>query len=221
MSSLLTLTKCTVIVPPATTILQDVSFSCGAGTITSLVGRSGSGKSTILRCIAGLQPYQGSITVNGVAQESVPTNQRNIGWVDQDSTLLPHLTVAQNIALPLQFRKQSKAMISQKVQHTMEQFGISHIATRKPSQISGGEQQRTAIARAIIYTPKILLLDEPFGALDAITKSELIEWIQPILNQHTITTLLVTHDLAEADYLSSQRITLKGGTVIRATPSVT
>lgn len=195
------------------TILQDITFSLEQNQILSVIGPSGAGKSTILRCLAGFQQYTGTITLNRTDLATVPIHQRNIGLVEQQSTLLPHLTVFENIALPLQFRKLTKPEIIRKVTDLLQRFGIAVLAQRLPQQISGGEQQRVAIARALIYQPSLLLLDEPFGALDALWRYDLLTWLKTTLAEQPIPTLFVTHDQREARFISSDVLCLVNGQI--------
>lgn len=195
------------------TILQDISFDLKKNELLSIIGPSGAGKSTLLHCIAGFQDYAGTITLNGIDLAAIPIQQRNIGLVEQHSTLLPHLTAFENIALPLQFRKLPKIEITKKVTALLEQFGINNLSARLPQQISGGEQQRVAIARALIYEPQLLLLDEPFGSLDALWRYDLLTWLKATLVEQPIPTLFVTHDQREARFISQQVLCLVNGSI--------
>lgn len=191
-------------------ILQDMSFSIDTD-VLSIIGPSGAGKSTLLHCLAGIQAYTGTITLNGLNLSTIPIQQRNIGFVTQQSTLLPHLTVFENIALPLQFRKLAKPAITQRVNDLLDRFGMTILAKRLPQNISGGELRRVMLARALIYQPDILLLDEPFAGVDRITQVELVQWLKQILQHNRLLTLYVTHDITEARYVSEQVLVLEGG----------
>ena len=191
-------------------ILTDVSFQLDKD-IISMIGPSGAGKSTLLHAIAGIQPYTGTIELNGLDLATVPLAQRNIGFVTQHSTLLPHLTVFKNIALPLQLRKLPASAITEKVSALLHRFGMSELAERLPQQLSGGEQQRVSIARALIFQPSLLLLDEPFGALDALWRYDLLTWLKATLAAQPIPTLFVTHDQREARFISTAVLCLSQG----------
>ena len=195
-------------------VLDNIEFTVESGEIVSVIGRSGSGKSTLLRSLAGLQPHSGTLHIHNTNYTQTPANKRNIGWVDQASTLLPHLSISQNIELPLKLHKVATAQRHTQVADLLEQFNISHLAHNRPHHISGGEQQRVALARAIIYAPQLLLLDEPFGALDAITRFDLTTWLNGILAEYKITTLLVTHDIREAQRLTKRALVLDHGSLI-------
>lgn len=195
------------------TILSDVFFSIDATETIAIIGSSGSGKTTLLRCIAGLQPYDGSITFNDQPFEKIPTEQRGIGFVDQRLNLFPHLTVFQNIAYPLRIRKISKSEIAERVNSLLEEFKIIHTAKQLPQTLSGGEQQRVALARSLIYNPQLLLLDEPFGGLDALLRYDLIMWLKNILVKYHLPTLLVTHDIREAQVLAKRAVILLNGKI--------
>lgn len=195
------------------TILSNVSFTIDATETITIIGSSGSGKTTLLRCIAGLQSYDGSITFNNQPFEKIPPEQRNIGFVDQRLNLFPHLTVFQNISYPLRIRKISKSEITERVHSLLEEFKIVHTATQLPQTLSGGEQQRVALARSLIYNPQLLLLDEPFGGLDALLRYDLIMWLKNILAKYHLPTLVVTHDIREAKALSKRAAVLLNGKI--------
>ncbi|MBU0671161.1 MAG: ATP-binding cassette domain-containing protein [Patescibacteria group bacterium] len=180
-------------------ILKNISFATEKN--LAIVGPSGSGKTTLLRCVAGLQDYQGSILFNDKKIDNTPTKNRNIGMVTQDLALFPHLSVFENIAFPLKIRKNNKQTISEKVNNILIRFRIKDLAERLPQEISGGEQQRTALARAIIYKPDLLLLDEPFAQLDAELRNDLLHWLKDVLNKEKILTLFVTHNIEEAEFI--------------------
>ncbi|MFA5994881.1 MAG: ABC transporter ATP-binding protein [Patescibacteria group bacterium] len=184
-------------------ILQDVSFDLFTPEIISIIGPSGSGKSTLLRSIASWQKYSGNIILSS----------KIIGWVEQQSTLFPHLTVFENIAYPLKIRHISKNDLQKKVTALLERFGITDLAKRLPQQLSGGEQQRVSIARALIYEPNLLLLDEPFGSLDALWKYDMLNWLKNVLHERPIPTLFVTHDQREARFISNRVICLANGNI--------
>ena len=159
--------------------LDNVDFVVPAGSLTALLGPSGSGKSTLLRAIAGLdQPDSGTVTINGRDVTDVPPQRRDIGFVFQHYAAFKHLTVRDNVAFGLKIRKKSKAEIKEKVDNLLEVVGLAGFQTRYPNQLSGGQRQRMALARALAVDPKVLLLDEPFGALDAKVREDLRAWLR-------------------------------------------
>ncbi len=179
--------------------LDHVDFAVPAGSLTALLGPSGSGKSTLLRTIAGLdQPDSGSVTINGRQVTRVPPQRRGIGFVFQHYAAFKHLTVRDNVAYGLKIRKRPKSEVKAKVDNLLEVVGLSGFAGRYPNQLSGGQRQRMALARALAVDPEVLLLDEPFGALDAKVREDLRAWLRRLHDEVHVTTVLVTHDQAEA-----------------------
>jgi sulfate/thiosulfate transport system ATP-binding protein len=179
--------------------LDNVDFEVPAGSLTALLGPSGSGKSTLLRAIAGLDlPDTGTITINGHDVTHIPPQRRGIGFVFQHYAAFKHLTVRDNVAFGLKIRKRPKAEIKDKVDNLLEVVGLSGFQTRYPNQLSGGQRQRMALARALAVDPQVLLLDEPFGALDAKVREDLRAWLRRLHDEVHVTTVLVTHDQAEA-----------------------
>jgi sulfate transport system ATP-binding protein len=179
--------------------LDNVDFEVPSGSLTALLGPSGSGKSTLLRAIAGLDlPDTGSITINGRDVTHVPPQRRGIGFVFQHYAAFKHLTVRDNVAFGLKIRKRPKAEIKEKVDNLLEVVGLAGFQTRYPNQLSGGQRQRMALARALAVDPQVLLLDEPFGALDAKVREDLRAWLRRLHDEVHVTTVLVTHDQAEA-----------------------
>jgi sulfate/thiosulfate transport system ATP-binding protein len=179
--------------------LDNVDFEVPSGSLTALLGPSGSGKSTLLRAIAGLdQPDTGTITINGRDVTQVPPQRRGIGFVFQHYAAFKHLTVRDNVAFGLKIRKRPKAEIKEKVDNLLEVVGLAGFQTRYPNQLSGGQRQRMALARALAVDPQVLLLDEPFGALDAKVREDLRAWLRRLHDEVHVTTVLVTHDQAEA-----------------------
>ena len=179
--------------------LDHVDFVVPTGSLTALLGPSGSGKSTLLRTIAGLdQPDTGTVTIGGHDVTRVPPQRRGIGFVFQHYAAFKHMTVRDNVAYGLKIRKQPKAEIKTKVDHLLEVVGLSGFQNRYPNQLSGGHRQRMALARALAVDPEVLLLDEPFGALDAKVREDLRAWLRRLHDEVHVTTVLVTHDQAEA-----------------------
>ncbi|OBK87220.1 sulfate/molybdate ABC transporter ATP-binding protein [Mycolicibacter sinensis] len=179
--------------------LDNVDFTVPSGSLTALLGPSGSGKSTLLRAIAGLDhPDSGTVTINGVDVTGVPPQRRGIGFVFQHYAAFKHMTVRDNVAYGLKIRKRPKSEVKEKVDNLLEVVGLSGFQTRYPNQLSGGQRQRMALARALAVDPQVLLLDEPFGALDAKVREDLRAWLRRLHEDVHVTTVLVTHDQAEA-----------------------
>ncbi len=179
--------------------LDNVDFEVPSGSLTALLGPSGSGKSTLLRAIAGLDlPDTGTITINGRDVTHIPPQRRGIGFVFQHYAAFKHLTVRDNVAFGLKIRKRPKSEIKAKVDNLLEVVGLSGFQTRYPNQLSGGQRQRMALARALAVDPEGLLLDEPFGALDAKVREDLRAWLRRLHDEVHVTTVLVTHDQSEA-----------------------
>jgi sulfate/thiosulfate transport system ATP-binding protein len=179
--------------------LDHVDFVVPDGSLTALLGPSGSGKSTLLRTIAGLdQPDSGTITIGGQDVTGLPPQRRGIGFVFQHYAAFKHLTVRDNVAYGLKIRKRPKPEIKEKVDNLLEVVGLAGFQSRYPNQLSGGQRQRMALARALAIDPQVLLLDEPFGALDAKVREDLRAWLRRLHDEVHVTTVLVTHDQAEA-----------------------
>src|ERR1700727_842861 len=179
--------------------LDNVDFEVPAGSLTALLGPSGSGKSTLLRAIAGLdQPDTGTITIDGRDVTKEPPQRRGIGFVFQHYAAFKHLTVRDNVGFGLKIRRRPKAEIKKKVDDLLEVVGLSGLQNRYPNQLSGGQRQRMALARALAVDPRVLLLDEPFGALDAKVREDLRAWLRRLHDEVHVTTVLVTHDQSEA-----------------------
>ena len=201
--------------------LDNVDFTVPAGSLTALLGPSGSGKSTLLRAIAGLDtPDTGTITINGVDVTGVPPQRRGIGFVFQHYAAFKHLTVRDNVAFGLKIRKLPKSEIADKVDNLLEVVGLAGFQTRYPNQLSGGQRQRMALARALAVDPQVLLLDEPFGALDAKVREDLRAWLRRLHDEVHVTTVLVTHDQAEALDVADRIAVLNKGRIEQiGTPS--
>jgi sulfate transport system ATP-binding protein len=179
--------------------LHDVSLEIPSGSLTALLGPSGSGKSTLLRVIAGLEvPDTGSVVIDDQDATGLPPQKRGIGFVFQHYAAFKHMTVFQNVAFGLSVRKRPKAEIEERVNELLGIVGLAGYAKRYPSQLSGGQRQRMALARALAVEPSVLLLDEPFGALDANVRAELRSWLRRLHDEVHVTTVLVTHDQEEA-----------------------
>jgi sulfate transport system ATP-binding protein len=181
------------------TALQDVSLEVPEGSLTALLGPSGSGKSTLLRVIAGLEaPDAGVVCLEGADVTGVPAQKRGIGFVFQHYAAFKHMTVRENVAFGPKVRKRPKAEVREKVDELLALVGLDGFAERYPNQLSGGQRQRMALARALAVEPRVLLLDEPFGALDANVRAELRAWLRRLHERVPVTTVLVTHDQEEA-----------------------
>ena len=179
--------------------LDDVSLEIPSGALTALLGPSGGGKSTLLRIIAGLeQPDAGTVEIAGADATSLPPQRRNVGFVFQHYAAFKHMTVFKNVAFGLEIRKRPKAEVRKKVNELLELVHIEKFADRLPSELSGGQRQRMALARALAVEPEVLLLDEPFGALDAQVRKELRAWLRRLHDEVHVTTVFVTHDQEEA-----------------------
>src|SRR5207342_1041847 len=179
-----------------------------------LLGPSGSGKSTILRIIAGLEVADtGSVVLTGEDATRLPVQERGVGFVFQHYALFRHMTVRDNIAFGLKVRKLPRAEIRVRVDELLELVQLSGYAGRYPSQLSGGQRQRVALARALAPRPKVLLLDEPFGALDARVRQELRRWLDDLHRELGVTSLLVTHDQQEAFEVADQVVVMRAGGV--------
>jgi sulfate transport system ATP-binding protein len=202
--------------------IEDVSFEIASGELTALLGPSGSGKSTLLRIIAGLEKADaGRVTLNAEDSTHLPARNRGIGFVFQHYALFRHMTVRQNIAFGLEIRKVPRDQVRTRVDELLELVRMPGYADRYPSQLSGGQRQRVALARALAPRPAVLLLDEPFGALDAKVREELRAWLRSLHEAVHVTTLIVTHDQQEAFGLADQVIVLNRGRVEQVGPPQT
>jgi sulfate/thiosulfate transport system ATP-binding protein len=194
--------------------LTDVSVQIPTGSLTALLGPSGGGKSTLLRVIAGLEkPDSGLVEIEGRDATQLPAQDRGVGFVFQHYAAFKHLSVARNIAFGLEIRKRPKAEIAQKVGELLELVHLEQFAHRYPAQLSGGQRQRMALARALAVEPQVLLLDEPFGALDAQVRKELRAWLRRLHDQVHVTTVFVTHDQEEAMEVADSIVVMADGKV--------
>jgi sulfate transport system ATP-binding protein len=199
--------------------LDGVSIAVEDGSLTALLGPSGSGKSTLLRVIAGLEaPDAGSVFIAGRDATAVPPQKRGIGFVFQHYAAFKHMTVRENVAFGLRVRRRPKAEIVAKVDELLGIVGLDGYQSRYPAQLSGGQRQRMALARALAVEPEVLLLDEPFGALDANVRAELREWLRRLHDEVHVTTVLVTHDQEEAMEVADRIVVLNRGRVEQEGP---
>lgn len=193
---------------------DDVSFGIEKGKLVALLGPSGSGKTTILRMLAGLEHQDdGNITINGHIVNDQSVQERGIGFVFQSYALFPYYTVHDNIAYGMKVRKKSKQEIDQKVEELLQLVDLPGLGNRFPSQLSGGQRQRVAFARALAIEPQVLLLDEPFAAIDAKVRKELRRWLKEMIEQVGITSIFVTHDQDEAVEVADEIIVTNEGRV--------
>ena len=194
--------------------LDDVSLDIPSGTLTALLGPSGSGKSTLLRAIAGLEDLDGgSVVIAGHDVTHLPPQRRGIGFVFQHYAAFKHLTVRDNVAFGLTIRKRPKPEITKRVDDLLEVVGLAGFQHRYPAQLSGGQRQRMALARALAVDPQVLLLDEPFGALDAKVRDDLRRWLRRLHDEVHVTTVLVTHDQEEALDVADRIAVLNAGRI--------
>jgi sulfate/thiosulfate transport system ATP-binding protein len=201
------------------TALDDVSVEVEAGSLTALLGPSGSGKSTLLRVIAGLErPDAGRVCLEGRDVTGVAPQQRGVGFVFQHYAAFKHMTVAENVAFGLRIRRRPRAEIGQRVAELLELVQLSRLGDRYPAQLSGGQRQRMGLARALAVDPKVLLLDEPFGALDARVRKELRGWLRRLHDETHTTTVIVTHDQEEAMDVADHIVVMNGGRIEQIAP---
>jgi sulfate transport system ATP-binding protein len=196
------------------TAVDDVSFTVESGQLVALLGPSGSGKSTILRMIAGLeQPDKGHVYITGDLATHQSVQQRNVGFVFQHYALFKHMTVFENVAFGLRVRGRPRREVKERVGRLLELIQLQAFAKRYPAQMSGGQRQRVALARALAPEPRVLLLDEPFGALDAQVRVELRDWLRKLHEEVHVTSVFVTHDQQEALEVSDTLVILNKGKV--------
>lgn len=196
--------------------LKRVNLEIKNGSFVALLGPSGSGKSTLLRVMAGLEnPDSGRVWLSGQDATFIKLQQREIGFVFQNYALFPHLTVTENISFGLDIRNIDESLKKQRVQELIQLVQLERFANRYPMQLSGGQRQRVALARALAIEPKVLLLDEPFAALDAKIRKQLRQWLRALHNQLSLTTVFVTHDHQEALELAHEIVVLERGQIIQ------
>ena len=194
--------------------LDKVSVAVAGGSLTAQLGPSGSGKSTLLRVIAGLeQPDEGDVLILGERATGLPPQRRQVGFVFQHYAAFKHMTVGQNVAFGLKIRKRPKLEIRNKVEELLDLVQLHGLADRYPQQLSGGQRQRMALARALAVEPRVLLLDEPFGALDARVRKELRAWLRRLHDDVHVTTVLVTHDQEEAMDVADRIVLMNEGRI--------
>jgi sulfate/thiosulfate transport system ATP-binding protein len=192
--------------------LEDVSLDVPSGSLTALLGPSGSGKSTLLRIIAGLEwPDTGEVLISGQDATAVAPQKRGVGFVFQHYAAFKHMTVRDNVAFGLRIRKRPKAEVRERVDQLLGLVQLREFGHRYPAQLSGGQRQRMALARALAPEPRVLLLDEPFGALDARVRAELRDWLRRLHDEVHVTTVFVTHDQEEAMEVADQIAVLDHG----------
>ena len=209
-------------------VLRDISLVLEEGTCTALLGRSGSGKTTLLRMVNALvQPTSGVVSVHGERVSGIHDEatlialRRGIGYVIQETGLFPHMTIERNAALALELAGSSRQESSRRARELLELAGLEFEAVREryPWQLSGGQRQRVGLARALALDPRVLLMDEPFGALDPLTRAEMQTMLKRLLDQIKKTVLIVTHDLEEALYLADRIVFLADGEIVADMPS--
>lgn len=193
---------------------DNVSFGVEKGRLVALLGPSGSGKTTLLRMIAGLEtPNAGDIYIDGQRMNDIPAAKRGIGFVFQNYALFRYMTVFDNVAFGLELQKVPKAQIRERVMELLELTGLSGMEKRYPNQLSGGQRQRVAFARALAPNPQVLLLDEPFAAIDAKVRTELRSWLKEMVEKLGITSIFVTHDQDEAVEVADEIIITNHGRI--------
>jgi len=194
--------------------LDDVSVDIPSGSLTALLGPSGGGKTTLLRVIAGLEtPDSGEVEIAGTNSTQLPPQRRNVGFVFQHYAAFKHMPVFNSVAFGLSIRHRPKADIKKRVTELLELVHIEHLADRYPAQLSGGQRQRMALARALAVEPEVLLLDEPFGALDAQVRKELRVWLRRLHDEVHVTTAFVTHDQEEAMDVAGRIVVIANGKI--------
>jgi sulfate transport system ATP-binding protein len=201
------------------TALDDVSVEVEQGSLTALLGPSGSGKSTLLRVIAGLEtPDSGVVCLDGQDVTRVQPQERGVGFVFQHYAAFKHMTVWENVAFGLKIRRRPRVEVRERVTELLELVQLARLGDRYPAQLSGGQRQRMGLARALAVDPKVLLLDEPFGALDARVRKELRSWLRRLHDETHTTTVIVTHDQEEAMDVADRVVVMNGGHIEQIAP---
>jgi sulfate transport system ATP-binding protein len=201
------------------TALDGVSVDVPSGSLTALLGPSGSGKSTLLRVIAGLEtPDEGKVVLAGEDVTRVAPQERGVGFVFQHYAAFKHMTVWENVAFGLKIRRRPRAEVKQRVSELLELVQLARLGDRYPAQLSGGQRQRMGLARALAVDPKVLLLDEPFGALDARVRKELRLWLRRLHDEAHTTTVIVTHDQEEAMEVADCVVVMNAGRIEQTAP---
>jgi sulfate/thiosulfate transport system ATP-binding protein len=201
------------------TALDGVSVDVPSGSLTALLGPSGSGKSTLLRVIAGLEtPDEGKVVLAGEDVTRVAPQERGVGFVFQHYAAFKHMTVWENVAFGLKIRRRPRAEVKQRVSELLELVQLARLGDRYPAQLSGGQRQRMGLARALAVDPKVLLLDEPFGALDARVRKELRLWLRRLHDETHTTTVIVTHDQEEAMEVADCVVVMNAGRIEQTAP---
>jgi sulfate/thiosulfate transport system ATP-binding protein len=196
--------------------LEDINLSVPAGSLTALLGPSGSGKSTLLRVIAGLETAdRGEVFIGDTHATPLPAHRRDVGFVFQHYAAFKHMTVAKNVAFGLEIRRRPKAEVAERVAELIKLVQLEGFGDRYPSQLSGGQRQRMALARALAAEPEVLLLDEPFGALDARVRTELRAWLRRLHDEMHVTTVFVTHDQEEAMEVADTVVVMNRGRIVQ------
>ena len=195
---------------------DNVSFGVEKGKLVALLGPSGSGKTTLLRMIAGLEnPNEGDIFIDGKRVNDIPASKRGIGFVFQSYALFRYMTVYENVAFGLELQKMPKKQIKERVTELLSLTGLAGMEKRYPNQLSGGQRQRVAFARALAPNPQVLLLDEPFAAIDAKVRTELRTWLKEMVTKLGITSIFVTHDQEEALILADSIAVMSEGELLQ------
>ena len=197
-----------------TKALDHLDFSIESGELFVIAGKSGCGKTTLLKCILGQCEYmEGKLFIDGVSMEDFDVKSGNIGYVRQETDLYPHMTVYENIAFPLRMIHTAQSEVDRRVKEIADKLDIRYLLTRKPRQLSGGQHQRIAIARALVKDPSILLFDEPFSNIDPTLRGQLRQLVKRLHQEYQTTMLFVTHDLEEAFSLADRILVLDNGRV--------
>ena len=195
-------------------VLAGCSLQLRRNSTLSVLGRSGSGKTTLLKVIAGLETADaGTVTLDGASLDRIPAHQRGVVYLYQEALLFPHLDVFENIAFGLRLRRVAEPELRERVNRMLAELRMESQARKSPEQLSGGQRQRVAFGRALIINPRVLLLDEPFGALDARTRGEMQEFYRRIASEFRITSVFVTHDLKEALLMGNRLAVMEGGSL--------